>query len=148
MAGVYSQAHHIIPKNVFDTYAEDIARVFDLENGREFQQIGSNFIHLHPQDSDASKVGNLLAENPNLFGDIPIGATSHSGSHPAYDTVVKTRLAEISDPDNKSINDVDKKLMVLDLQAGLKEALTKGIPPSINGDGFDATALNNFLDFK
>lgn len=141
------QVHHIIPVKVIEMYAPQIEKAFGM-SAIEFQQMGSNFIHLHPQDSDASKVGNLLAENPNLFGDIPIGATSHSGSHPAYDTVVKTRLAEIFDPDNKSINDVDKKLMVLDLQAGLKEALTKGIPPSINGDGFDATALNNFLDFK
>lgn len=138
----YPQAHHIIPKNLFSEYGIDIKDIFELENVQDFQQMGSNFIYLHPRAEDATKVSNLLENDPSLFGDVPVGGTSHSGSHPDYDRVVTRRLEAIF---NSDLDMNSKRMMVLDLQDGLREALIKGTPPSINGDGFNASVLDGAL---
>ena len=87
---VPQQAHHIIPKAVFDKMVEDFKTVFGNTNGEFFKQLGDNFIYLHSKEDSAQKAQALLADpkNKDLFGDIAVGGAWHRSSHPSDDATV------------------------------------------------------------
>lgn len=141
------QAHHIIPVEALEGRERDIQRLFSLGNIKDFQQMGSNFIYLYSETEGkhelADRAKELLQENKNIFGDVPVGGVNHSGGHANYNNAVKEMLRGIftkeSDPDTQ-------RMMILDLQRGLKQMLIEGKPASILQNTKDADVEKAILD--
>ena len=126
------QAHHIIPVESLRGYEEKIQQLFNLKDTRDFQQMGSNFIYLYSEKEGrhefADRAKELLKGDKNIFGDIPVGGVNHSGGHTNYNEAVKRMLGRIfTEESNPNI----QRMMILDLQRGLREMLIEGVPDSI-----------------
>lgn len=146
------QAHHIIPVDVFKKISEanldiNFETLFGLTDGKNFQQMGMNFIYLYQEEKYANQTAELLRENPNIYGDIPVGGAQHDGSHKKYNDFVESRLKEIFDK-NLDITPNERKMMVLDLQRGLKEILIDGNPDVLNADNFNEKSFLDALNQK
>lgn len=146
------QAHHIIPVAVFNNIAAanldiNFGTLFGEIDGRNFQQMGSNFIYLYEEANYAQRTASLLQNSPNIYGDLSIGGAQHSGSHNDYNDFIETRLEQIFDS-NLNFTSEERKMMVLDLQRGLKEILIDGNPDVMNAANFDEQRMNIALDNK
>lgn len=146
------QAHHIIPVDVFKKIADanldiNFGTLFGEIDGRNFQQMGNNFIYLYEEATYAQKTASLLQNSPKIYGDLSIGGAQHSGSHNGYNDVIETKLRQIFNS-NLNFTSEERKMMVLDLQRGLKEILIDGNPDVMNAVNFNEQAMNNALNNK
>ena len=115
------QIHHILPTEIFnDDFLSD-----KLESllGKDSLQSYNNRIGLF-EDSQMAEYYKNLKGGDGLWAEIPLGSVKHNGYHSGYNKVLTALIVNIID--NDSLNEVQKKVAIIDLQSTIKNGLMSG----------------------
>lgn len=134
------QIHHILPTQLFnnETLRLEIADIFG--DSRVLQSY-NNRIALFTGEAKAD-IYKSLQTGENLWSDVAIGATQHSGYHSAYNKAVETWVENLLL--EQGLTPEQKKLAIIDFQAELKDGLAKG-EIALYGDTA-ADSIKNYIE--
>ncbi|MFY5900444.1 hypothetical protein ACOT9W_18455, partial [Acinetobacter pittii] len=143
------QVHHILPVELFNSDFKDeinkilgsnTSHVTDNKFKNTALQSFNNRIALYA-DADRAEMAKALQDSGHPISDNPIGATQHYTQHPDYNKAIIKWVESIV---NSSLNDSQKKIAIIDLQATLKEGLTTG-EIILHGDNAKQS-INDYLN--
>ena len=125
MGNMAYQIHHIIPIDIFNYYKNDLRRIMRTDKTENIIQSYNNRIALFTHIEPANALRNLYAAG--LLEGVPLGSAMHNGSHKNYSDAVRDVIDGIVN--NSSLDDPQKRTLLIDMQFTLREMLQAGVPP-------------------
>ena len=143
------QVHHILPVELFNSSIQkqlniilesDTSQVSEKTFKNTALQSFNNRIALY-SDADRAEMAKALQDSGHPISDNPIGATQHYTQHPDYNKAIIKWVESIV---NSSLNDSQKKIAIIDLQATLRDGLATG-EIVLHGDNAKQS-INDYLN--
>ena len=125
MGNMAYQIHHIIPIDIFNYYEDELKRIMGTNKTENIIQSYNNRIALFTHIEPANALRNLYAAG--LLEGVPLGSAMHNGSHKNYSDAVRDVIDGIVN--NSSLDDPQKRTLLIDMQFTLREMLQAGVPP-------------------